>query len=157
MNNPFYEYLQLLDQIGEQLVHLTDLAKQKTAAVRNDDLLALDEVLKQEQASALLFRGLEQKQTALLNSTGLKGLPLSSLAENFPPKMRLEAKQSIEQLQTRYRVYQNCAEVARNTLECNLHEIEKALAIMSPVSANGPGYQPQDPEIPSSMKTDFRA
>ena len=157
MNNPFYEYLQLLDQIGEQVEHLTDLAKQKVTAVRNDDLLALDEILKQEQASSLLFRGLEQKQSALLNSTGLKGIPLSSLAENFPPKMRLEAKQCIEQLQTRYRVYQTSAEVARNTLECNLHEIEKVLASMSPASAGGPGYQPAEPEIPSSMKTDFRA
>ncbi|MBR2928014.1 MAG: flagellar export chaperone FlgN [Oscillospiraceae bacterium] len=157
MNNPFYEYLQLLDQIGEQVEHLTDLAKQKITAVRNDDLLALDEILKQEQASSLLFRGLEQKQSALLNSTGLKGIPLSSLAENFPPKMRLEAKQCIEQLQTRYRVYQTSAEVARNTLECNLHEIEKVLASMSPASAGGPGYQPAEPEIPSSMKTDFRA
>ena len=157
MNNPFYEYLQLLDQIGEQIEHLTDLAKQKTAAVKNDDLLALDEILKQEQASSLIFRGLEQKQAALLNSTGLKGLPLSALAENFPPKMRLEAKQCIEQLQTRYRVYQNCADIARNTLECNLHEIEKVLASLSPASAGGPGYQPQEPGIPPSMKTDFRA
>ena len=157
MNNPFCEYLQLLDQIGEQIDRLTDLAKQKTAAVKNDDLLALDEIMKQEQASSLLFRGLEQKQSTLLNSTGLKGIPLSSLAENFPPKMRLEAKQSIEQLQTRYRVYQSCADVARNTLECNLHEIEKALASMSPAAAGGPGYQPLEPEIPSSMKTDFRA
>lgn len=157
MNNPFFEYLQLLDQIGEQLERLTELAKQKTAAVRNDDLLALDEILKQEQASSLLFRGLEQKQTALLNSTGLKGIPLSCLAENFPPKMRLEAKQCIEQLQTRYRVYQNCADIARNTLECNLHEIEKALAFMSPGAANGPGYRASEPEIPSNMKTDFRA
>lgn len=157
MNNPFCEYLQLLEQIGAQLEHLTDLAKQKTNAVRNDDLLALDEILKQEQAASLLFRGLEQKQSTLLNSTGLKGIPLSSLAENFPPKMRLEAKQCIEQLQSRYSVYQGCAEIARNTLECNLHEIEKALASMSPATAGGPGYQPTEPEIPNSMKTDFRA
>lgn len=157
MNNPFCEYLQLLDQIGEQIDHLTDLAKQKIAAVKNDDLLALNEILNQEQACSLLFRGLEQKQIALLNSTGLKGIPLSALAENFPPKMRLEAKQCVEKLQTRYHVYENSADVARNTLECNLHEIEKALASMSPSSTGGPGYQPQEPEIPSSMKTDFRA
>ncbi len=157
MNNPFCEYLQLLEQIGTQLEHLTELAKQKTGAVRNDDLLALDEILKQEQAATLLFRGLEQKQSTLLNSTGLKGIPLSSLAENFPPKMRLEAKQCIEQLQTRYSVYQSCAEIARNTLECNLHEIENVLASMAPASAGGPGYQSHEPEIPSNMRTDFRA
>ena len=157
MNNPFFEYLQLLDQLGEELVHLTELAQKKTLAVRQDDLLALDAIMKQEQASSLRFRGLDQKQTTLLNSTGLKGIALSAQAENFPPKMRLEAKQSIEQLQSRYRTYQNCAEAARNTLECNLHEIERALASMSAATASGPGYQPQTPEIPSNMKTDFRA
>lgn len=157
MTNPFLEYLQLLDQIGGQLEQLTELAKKKTAAVQNDDLMALDEVMKQEQACTLLFRGLEQKQTALLNATGLKGLPLSMLAENYPPKMRLEAKQTIERLQSRYRLYQSCAEIARSTLECNLHEIEKMIASLSPVPSNGPGYQPQSPELPSNMKTDIRA
>lgn len=157
MKNPFDDYLDLLDQLCSALEQLSDLAKQKSAAVRDNDLLRLDEIMKREQAAALNFRGIEQRQTALLNATGLKGIPLSSLAEHYPPKMRLDARQRIEKLQTQYKIYRACAEVARNTLECNLHMIDKILAGAAAPAAASPGYQAQDPELPSAMKTDFRA
>ena len=157
MKNPFDDYLDLLDQIRASLEQLSVLAKEKSNTVRNNDLLHLDEIMKQEQAVALTFRGLEQRQNTLLNALGLKGVPLSALADQFPPKMRLYARQRIEKLQTQYKVYQTCSEVARNTLECNLHLIEKVLAGASAPADNGPGYQSREPEIPSAMKTDFRA
>ena len=157
MNKPFLDYLDLLGHIGTELDRLSELARKKTRAVRQDDLNALDQIIRQEQASTLAFRGLEQKQNALLETTGLKGIPLSSAAEQFPSELRLQARQQIEQLQTKYKLYRSCAEVARNTLECNLHEIEKILANAAPQSNNGPGYQTQSPELPSSMRTNFWA
>ena len=66
MNKPFLDYLDLLRHIGTELDRLSALAKQKTKAVRQDDLNALDQVIRQEQASTLAFRGLEQKQKILL-------------------------------------------------------------------------------------------
>ena len=62
MNNPFTEYLALLERMRTELETLSQPAKQKTAAVRQNDLIALDDVLKREQAASLDFRGLEQKQ-----------------------------------------------------------------------------------------------
>jgi hypothetical protein len=156
MNNPFHDYLILLDQLRGELEKLTNLAQEKAKTVRNADLNALDEVLKQEQAIALSFRGLEQKQASLLNTTGLVGVPLSSLVDNYPPKMRLEAKQVVERLQSKYKLYTTSPDVARNTLECNLHEIEKILSALGAPETNGPGYEDQAPQPPSSMKTDFR-
>lgn len=157
MNKPFLDYLDLLGHIGAELDRLSDLARQKTKAVRQDDLNALDQVMRQEQASTLAFRGLEQKQKALMETTGLNGVPLSAAADRFPAELQLQARQQIEQLQTKYRLYQSCAEVARNTLECNLHEIEKILASAALQSGNGPGYQVQSPELPASMRTNFWA
>lgn len=157
MNKPFLDYLDLLEHIGTELDRLTQLARQKTQAVRQDDLNALDQVIRQEQASTLTFRGLEQKQKTLLETTGLKGVALSAAAERFPSELRLQAKQQIEQLQTKYKLYQSCAEVARNTLECNLHEIEKILASAAPQSGTGPGYQSHSPELPPTMRTNFWA
>ena len=127
MNNPFTEYLALLERMRTELETLSQPAKQKTAAVRQNDLIALDDVLKREQAASLDFRGLEQKQAPLLNATGLTVVPLSALAENFPPKMRPQAKQTVEKLQAQYWGYRSLSEVARTTLECNLHEIDKIL------------------------------
>ncbi len=157
MNKPFLDYLDLLAHIGTELDRLSELARQKTNAVRHDDLNTLDQIMRQEQASTLAFRGLEQKQMTLLDATGLKGVPLSAAADRFPSELRLQAKQQIEQLQTKYKLYQSCSEVARNTLECNLHQIEKILANAAPQSKGGPGYQAQSPEIPAPMRTNFWA
>ncbi len=156
MSNAYHEYLDVLEQMRTALEQLSTLEQQKSDAVRNDDLMALDRVLKQEQAFALTFRGLEQKQTALLEKNGLKGVPLSSLADNYPEDMRLQAKQTAERLKTQYELYRSYADAARTILECNLHVIDKIIADSSS-GAEGPGYQPKDPEIPSAMKTDFRA
>ena len=51
MKNPFDDYLDLLDQIRSSLEQLSELAKQKSAAVLNNDLLRLDEIMKQSYAA----------------------------------------------------------------------------------------------------------
>ena len=156
MNNPFDDYLELLEQMSDELAHLSELAEAKTDAVMKNDLIALDRILKQEQASSLTFRGLEQKQATLLNATGLMNVKLSSLVENFPPKKRIACKEVVEKLQNQYDIYKCKSEVARNTLECNLHEIDKIIASAAS-EQNGPGYEVKQPQVPNGMKTDFRA
>lgn len=157
--NPFDEYLSLLQQLTEELGTLCDLAREKTLCVRNSDLMALDEIMKKEQAAALRFRGLEQRQETLLKSTGLSGVALSDLPNHFPPKKHTEVKGVVEQLQRQYKFYRSWSEVARNTLECNIHEIDKLLsaAAVAPQDAATPGYAAAEPQRPEQMKTDFRA
>lgn len=156
MDTLFRSYLLLLVSLREKLEQLCELAKGKTAAVQADDLLKLDEILKREQALSLAFRGLEQKRNNLLQSMGMTHVPLSQLAAQYPPDLQLEAKQTIEALQNQYQIYRATAEVARNTLECNLHQIEKVLSEIDDATPNGPGYTPPQVEPPQSMKTDFR-
>lgn len=125
MSASYEEYLMLLSDLSRQFAQLSDLAQEKTKAVRKDDLLALDEVLKQEQALALSMRGQEQRRLAMIQALNLEGVPLAQLAQNYPPELQLQAKDAAEGLAREYRIYCSAAEVARNTLECNLHEIEK--------------------------------
>lgn len=148
--------LDIFDKLAVCLGQLADLASQKTEAVRADNLLALDEALKQEQALTLSIRGLESKNNALLKELGLKQVPLSALPEHYPPEMQLKAKQTIDNLHNQYDLYRSAAEVARNTLECNLHEIEKFLMQQGVDPSTGPGYTSQDLEPPAPMKTDIR-
>ena len=157
MSTPYEDYLYLLEQIKSDLAHLSDLAKDKAAAVSKDDLLALDAVIKQEQASALSFRGYEQKKETLLKELKLTDVPLSDLPSHYPPELFLQARKTVESLQNQYRVYQKCSEITRNVLECNIHQIEKILEDAAPAPAKGPGYASAEPSIPAPMKTDFRA
>jgi len=157
MTERYSAYLELLDTLREKLDMLCQLAEKKTTAVRCDDLVSLDAVMRQEQALSLSFRGLEQKREAFILELGLNSVPLSALPSHFPEELRLQAKKSVEALQDQYKIYRAASEVARNTLECNLHEIEKFLASQDAAEISGPGYTAAPVQPPETMKSDFRA
>ena len=147
MEQRFLAYLDLLSQLSGHLERLTQLSQQKAEAVRRDDLLALDEALKQEQVLTLALRGLEQKRLSLLDQLG-----------HYPDLLQLQARQVIDALQRSYQVYRSASQAARNTLECSLHEIERIIAAsgVNPAEASA-GYEAPGAEPPKNMKTDFRA
>ena len=157
MENPHQTYLALLDELSASLDRLSQLARQKTQAVKKDDLMGLDEALKQEQAMTLNLRGLEQKRLKIMAQLGLEGSSLSDLAGRYPASMEIQARQTAEKLLRSYQEYRCAAEVARNTLELNLHEIEKIIEASGLDAAGVPGYASPTPEPPKRMKTDFRA
>ena len=125
METHYPGYLALLEELRGSLDQLTGLAKEKNAAVLKDDLLALDEVLKQEQALSLSLRGLEQRRERMLREMELAGVPLRELAGHAPEELYQETKDAAETLRQKYDVFQAASEVARHTLECNLRAIEK--------------------------------
>ena len=152
----FNNYLVFLRELSNTLEKLTDVEQRKTLAVRQDDLDTLNECMKQEQALSLTLRGYEQKRQDALNTLKLKG-SLRSLAAQAPEKYRTEAKEVAEQLHRQYQLFQGAFEVAQNTLECNLHQIEKTLAELGANNESGSGYEAQNPKLPQPMRTDFRA
>lgn len=157
MTSAFATYLSLLREISRTLVSLTETAQQKTAAVRQDNLAVLNECLKREQALSLSLRGFEQKRAAATKDLGFESIPLSGLAAHCPVELQPEAKSAAEELLQNYQLYRSASEVARSTLECNLHQIEKVLAASGEAEISGAGYDAAQPEPPAPMKTDFRA
>ena len=158
METLFRSYLGVLGELGGALDRLAPLARQKADTVRSDDLLALDEVLKQEQALGLNLRGLELKRQKLAVQLGLDSVPLSRLHEHCPPQLADEARKAAAALRESYEIYRSYADMARSTLELNLHQIDKALtdAGIDPKLA-AQGYEAPPMEPPKKMKTDFRA
>ena len=159
MNDQYLAYFRLLRDLSGSLDQLGELSRQKAAHVRQNDLMGLDEVLKQEQAMTLNLRGLEQKRLKLVAQLGLNGVPLKALAAHCPEQLRDQAAQTVETLRQSYQVYRSYADAARGTLELNLHEIEKVIADagVEPHTAAGTGYEAPGAEPPKNMKTDFRA
>lgn len=140
------EYLTLLETLGGKLEELTDLERAKAVAVGRSDLEGLEECMKREQVMSLSLRGLDQKREKLLAALGLTGVPLRDLAERAPEGVRMEAKAAAEKLRQKYEVFQSASDVARNTLECNLHAIEKLQKALE-----------VQPEERSVRQSDFRA
>ena len=151
-------YLALLRELSGSLNRLGELSEQKAQTVRQDDLLAMDEVLKQEQVLSLSLRGLEQRRVKLLAKLGMSNIPLSGLAEQYPPELQDEAKRTVEELRSSYKEFRARSDMARNLLEMNLHRIEKVVTAAGgdPKDLNA-GYAPPGVEPPKNMKTDFRA
>ena len=97
---------------------LTDLAEKKRAAAEADDLMTLNELLNQEQAQSLNFRGLELSRDKLLPSWGWRGAPGTG-PPSFPPAMQEEARQAVSELQLRYAAYRQASGKTRRLLEQN--------------------------------------
>ena len=162
MTDAYREYLELLDAMGEGLDQLSALSEKKIEAVRKDDLMALDEIMKQEQALALAFRGIEQSQEKLMGQLGWREVSLSKTAERFPPELQGEAVRAVQALQGRYQAYRSISGSARESLEGGIREIDGMIAGLggapAPQAVPGPGYgQREDAVPPQSVKTDFRA
>ena len=128
MYGAYREYFAFMDQLGGTLEELTKLAKEKTVAVRRDDLLAVDECMKREQALGLSLRAMDKKRDKLLAAIGLENVTLSGLAQHCPEELRQEARAAADKLRERYGLYRSASDVARTTLECNLHQIERMMA-----------------------------
>lgn len=161
MEEAFRPYLTYLKDLCRGLEKLSALAEEKIAAVNQDDLMALNDVLNREQAMSLSFRGLEQTRARLQKELGLEGVPLSQLPNRCPPALSGEVREAAVALRTQHLRYQKVAAAARNLLEKNLREIEGTITSLGGTLEEadlGPGYLgPEGPQPPKSMKTDFRA
>ena len=155
MEHLFRSYLELLQSILSNLSQLTKLVHRKIEVAQMDDLEALDEILNEEQALALAFRGLEQKRLNLLRELDLSEVPLAQLSAHFPPEMEEAVPQPAAELMEQYRTYHDGAQTARGILEHNLREVDRVLAVLNADPAGNPGHVTQTPSSPSA-KADFR-
>lgn len=157
MEAKYRAYFQTLNEVSRRLEQLSQTAQKKTAAVRADDLTALNETMKEEQALAMSLRGLEQKREQLAKDLNLPAVPLSQLPNACPREFQVEAKNTAQLLLRNYEIYKSASEVARSTLECNLHEIEKILESSGADISGASDYGSTPVELPPSLRTDFRA
>ena len=155
MEHLFRSYLELLQSILSNLSQLTKLVHRKIEVAQMDDLEALDEILNEEQALALAFRGLEQKRLNLLRELDLSEVPLAQLPAHFPPEMEEAVRQTAAELMEQYRTYHDGAQTARGLLEHNLREVDRVLAVLNADPAGNPGHVTQTPSSPSA-NADFR-
>ena len=155
MEHLFRSYLELLQSILSNLSQLTKLVHRKIEVAQTDDLEALDEILNEEQALALAFRGLEQKRLNLLRELDLSEVPLAQLSAHFPPEMEEAVRQTAAELMEQYRTYHDGAQTARGILEHNLREVDRVLAVLNADPAGNPGHVTETPSSPSA-KADFR-
>lgn len=139
------DYLSLLDNLGQKLDELTALERTKIQAVGQGDLEALNECMKKEQVVSLSLRGMDQKRAKLMGELNISGIHLRDIVEHAPEDLKRESKETSEILRKKYELFQSASSVARNTLECSMHAIERAQRA-----------QDVQPEAEPGRQSDFR-
>lgn len=161
MEKLYRSYLTFLRSMGRGLETLIALNEKKLDAVRTDDLAALNELVNEEQAQSLNFRGLELTRDKLLPQLGLVNVPLSEVPGRCPPAFQEEVRQAVEDIQKQYQAYRRISGQTRSMLEQTRHEVDAAIVEMGGSAAPGqdsPGYRREEASAPPpSMRTDFRA
>lgn len=144
------DYLKLMRGLTRTLEELAQVERDKNAAASAGDLRGVEECMKREQVMSLTLRGYDQKRDALLAALGLQGVTLSQLEDHSPDEYQLETKKVVEELRRQYTLFQAASQVARHTLEINLHAIE----LMQNKQA---GDSAEAEETRKTHQTDFRA
>lgn len=144
------DYLKLLDSLSRTLKQLTQVEQDKNAAASRGDLAGVEACMKKEQVLSLSLRGCDRKRDKMLSELGLKDVTLSRLEDHSPPELLLETRRTVEELRRQYTLFQAASQVVRNTLEVNLREIERILAVRA-----GDAGVAEDQR--RNHQTDFRA
>lgn len=130
----FNNFASLFDQ-------LSALQKEKSEAVRQDDLQKVDHCMQQEQALVLQLRGMQRQKDSLHKALGLSGVPLRKISEHLSPADRALLSPSISRFQTAYQIYQSAAAASRALLESTLKEIDRQLSHMKKPASISPNVR----------------
>ena len=83
MNPVYQEYIAYLDELGDVLDQLTQVARTKAIAAHNGDMEQLDQCMKQEQAFSMSLRSMDHRRDQMLEAMGLHDVVLSQM----PPRL----------------------------------------------------------------------
>lgn len=154
MKQDFISMVELIRELTRAMDELTQTQRTVAAAVHTDDLAALAECMKKQQALALSLRNIDLKRAKQQQAMGIETLRLSELSDCAPDEeTRQLVKNAAEQAANQYRLLQSASEVARSALECSLHEVEGMMTRMG----IDPAQAQERTASVSGAHTDFHA
>lgn len=125
--------MEQFEQIINQMIQLFDeqlpLEEEKLRAVQEDDIAAVEDCMKREQAVVLKLRGLDQKREKILKENGWEGKTFRQIIEMAPQEKQFAYKQLLERLENSISLFQNANESALDTIRIHQREIEKVIKL----------------------------
>lgn len=144
--------MERFEQIINEMISLFDehlpLEEEKLRAVQDDDVAAVEDCMKREQAVVLKLRGLEKKREEIQKSNGWEGKTFREIIEMIPQEKQSVYKQLLERLENSMSLFQNTNESALDTLRIHQREIEKVMKMKDPegtYNQEGTSTQPHRP------------
>lgn len=118
---------ELTVEITEFLEKLAEVQQKKLDAVHNNDLVLLDECMKQEQAAVMKSKSLDRKREAILLDLGFSGLSYKQILENMAEEKKAVAVPLFEKLRGAVLNFNQLNGQIKTSIEVNLHSISSTL------------------------------
>lgn len=118
---------ELTVEITEFLEKLAEVQQKKLDAVRDSDLVVLDECMKQEQAAVMKSKSLDRKREAILADLGFSGLCHSQILEKISEEKKAVAEPLFEKLRVATNNFNELNNQVKTSIEVNLHSISNTI------------------------------
>lgn len=122
------KFAELLRQFVELFDRMTPLEQEKLDVVKRNQVSALEEIIKREQAEVMALRGLDQKRECLQKELGFEGMSFQEILERLPKEQQPEFQELFDILGSRVKEFQSVTESSKVMMEVNLHAINKMAA-----------------------------
>lgn len=134
-------FAELMKQLIELFDRMIPLEQEKLNVVKQNQVSALEELIKKEQAEIMALRGLDQKREKQQKELGFENMAFREILERLPQEQHEEFQELFDSLGARVKDFQSITESSRAIMEVNLHAINKMVAQKAYGSANVRTYE----------------
>ena len=135
------KFADLIRQFAELFDRLIPLEQEKLDIVKQNQVSALEDIIKREQAEIMTLRGLDQKRERLQKELGFPDMTFSEILERVSGDEKTELQKLFEELGSRVRQFRSITESSKTMMEVNLHAINKMVTQKTYGSANVRTYE----------------
>jgi len=118
---------QLLKEYTEIYKMFLELEYDKYEAVIEDDVIALDNIVSQEEVYYLQMKGIEHKREKLLNSLELSGKTLKEIIDVAENESKIKLQEQFEELNNTIKELNKINDLLKTVIEVRLRRINKEM------------------------------
>ncbi len=118
---------QLLKEYTEIYKMFLELEYDKYEAVIEDDVIALDNIVSQEEVYYLQMKGIEHKRERLLNSLDLSGKTLKEIIDAAENESKINLQEQFEELNNTIKELNKINDLLKTVIEVRLRRINKEM------------------------------
>lgn len=124
------ELMTILQETNHCLLEVTDVEQRKYEATLKNNVVSVEDCMKEEQVLLLKLKGLDKKREKVLQTFGKEDATFREVIEDLPEDQKIPLESLFQQMQTNLKKYKEVERNARSALEFHLHEIDKKLEKM---------------------------
>ncbi len=135
------DFFNIVLSLIELLEHLLPIEKDKLKAVTSNNLDALNNCMKNEQAHVLKLKGLDKKREQIQADLGYEKLTFKEILDRLPSDQKEEGKRLFTALQGATSQFNEVNDSIKTALDVNMHLISTTLSKL--------GINPDTKQTPS--------